>query len=51
VGKQMISLAEGMPNESVFPFTKIDIGMKNGGSFVLEGQELSAALQYLPSQG
>ncbi|XP_063834278.1 kynurenine/alpha-aminoadipate aminotransferase, mitochondrial [Ostrinia nubilalis] len=51
VGKQMISLAEGMPNEEVFPYTKLTMESRNGLSVMMEGKELSAALQYLPSQG
>ncbi|RVE45022.1 hypothetical protein evm_010340 [Chilo suppressalis] len=51
VGKDVISLAEGMPNEGVFPFTRIDIELKGGGRLITEGKELSAALQYIPSQG
>uniref|UniRef100_A0A2A4K0Z8 Aminotransferase class I/classII large domain-containing protein n=1 Tax=Heliothis virescens TaxID=7102 RepID=A0A2A4K0Z8_HELVI len=50
VGKEMISLAEGMPNEQVFPFTKLALDTRYS-SLVLEGKELAAALQYVPSQG
>ncbi|KAJ0171939.1 hypothetical protein K1T71_012702 [Dendrolimus kikuchii] len=51
VGKRMISLAEGMPNEDVFPFKRIALEMKEGAGMVFEGKELAAALQYVPSQG
>ncbi|OXU19156.1 hypothetical protein TSAR_003692 [Trichomalopsis sarcophagae] len=47
----VISLAEGMPNEETFPFTQISVKLNNGSDFVLEGEELAAALQYIPSQG
>lgn len=47
----MISLAEGMPNELTFPFTEIAIKLSDGSDFVLDGEELAAALQYIPSQG
>ncbi|XP_045520041.1 kynurenine/alpha-aminoadipate aminotransferase, mitochondrial [Pieris brassicae] len=51
IGKQMISLAEGMPNEGIFPFDRMQMTMKNGNKLVLEENELAMALQYLPSQG
>ena len=47
----VISLAEGMPNEETFPFTEITVKLNDGVEFTLEGEELGAALQYLPSQG
>lgn len=47
----MISLAEGMPNELTFPFTEIAVKLNDGTDFVLDGEELAAALQYIPSQG
>ncbi|KAF7992079.1 hypothetical protein HCN44_001404 [Aphidius gifuensis] len=47
----VISLAEGMPNEETFPITEITVKLTGGASFVLEGDELGAALQYIPSQG
>lgn len=50
VGKEMISLAEGMPNEQVFPFTRLSMETKFS-NMVLEGKDLAAALQYVPSQG
>ncbi|XP_049706282.2 kynurenine/alpha-aminoadipate aminotransferase, mitochondrial [Helicoverpa armigera] len=50
VGKDMISLAEGMPNEQVFPYKRLALDTRFS-SLVLEGKELAAALQYLPSQG
>ncbi|XP_068624195.1 kynurenine/alpha-aminoadipate aminotransferase, mitochondrial [Battus philenor] len=51
VGKQVISLAEGMPNEDMFPFSRLHLQLKAGGELVLEGKELATALQYMPSQG
>ncbi|KAF3423170.1 hypothetical protein E2986_07626 [Frieseomelitta varia] len=47
----VVSLAEGMPNEATFPFKEISIKLNDGSSFTLDGQELGAALQYIPSQG
>ncbi|XP_015610515.1 kynurenine/alpha-aminoadipate aminotransferase, mitochondrial isoform X1 [Cephus cinctus] len=47
----VISLAEGMPNEETFPFVEMRVKLNDGSSFVLEGEELGAALQYIPSQG
>lgn len=49
--KEHISLAEGMPNEITFPFESINVVLKNGSSFTLQGGELHSALQYLPTQG
>lgn len=40
-----------MPNEETFPFTEISVKLNDGSDFVLEGEELAAALQYIPSQG
>ncbi|XP_066599041.1 kynurenine/alpha-aminoadipate aminotransferase, mitochondrial-like [Prorops nasuta] len=47
----VVSLAEGMPNEETFPFTEIAVKLYDGSSFTLEEKELGAALQYIPSQG
>ncbi|KAJ8669322.1 hypothetical protein QAD02_000581 [Eretmocerus hayati] len=47
----IISLAEGMPNEETFPFTEISVKLSDGSDFVLDGEELATALQYIPSQG
>lgn len=49
--KESISLAEGMPNEMTFPFEQINVVLKNGSQFTLEGPELHSALQYIPTQG
>nr|XP_012217627.1 PREDICTED: kynurenine/alpha-aminoadipate aminotransferase, mitochondrial-like [Linepithema humile] len=46
-----ISLAEGMPNESTFPFTEMSVKLYDGLSFTLDKSELGAALQYVPTQG
>ncbi|XP_026500078.1 kynurenine/alpha-aminoadipate aminotransferase, mitochondrial [Vanessa tameamea] len=51
VSKEMMSLAEGMPNEAIFPFTRLEMSTRSGESLVLEEKELATALQYLPSQG
>lgn len=51
VGKDVISLAEGMPNENVFPFQRMTLETHTGGILQLEGKSLAAALQYVPSQG
>ncbi|XP_077303027.1 kynurenine/alpha-aminoadipate aminotransferase, mitochondrial-like isoform X2 [Arctopsyche grandis] len=50
-GKNLISLAEGMPNEKVFPFKEINILLKDGTKLDLINKELDIALQYIPSQG
>lgn len=49
--KSLVSLAEGMPNEKTFPFTEISVKLNDGTSFTLEENELSTALQYIPTQG
>lgn len=49
--KESISLAEGMPNETTFPFENISISLKDGHMVQLGQPELSAALQYNPTQG
>ncbi|XP_044746021.1 kynurenine/alpha-aminoadipate aminotransferase, mitochondrial [Coccinella septempunctata] len=49
--KETISLAEGMPNDGSFPFEAINVVLKDGSTFTLQGGELAASLQYLPSQG
>ncbi|XP_034825986.1 kynurenine/alpha-aminoadipate aminotransferase, mitochondrial isoform X1 [Maniola hyperantus] len=51
VGKRMISLAEGMPNEAIFPFTRLELSTRAGGKMVFDEKELATALQYIPSQG
>ncbi|KAI5632140.1 aminotransferase class I and II domain-containing protein [Phthorimaea operculella] len=50
-GKEMVSLAEGMPNEEIFPFNKLQLQFKNGNVMEISGAELATALQYVPSQG
>lgn len=50
-GKDVVSLAEGMPNEETFPFTEIAIKLNDGSSFTLDQRELASALQYIPTQG
>lgn len=50
-GKDVVSLAEGMPNENSFPFTEIAIKLNDGSSFTLDEKELASALQYIPTQG
>ncbi|XP_023946555.2 kynurenine/alpha-aminoadipate aminotransferase, mitochondrial [Bicyclus anynana] len=51
VGKDMISLAEGMPNEAIFPFTRLELTSRAGGKIIFDEKQLGTALQYLPSQG
>ncbi|XP_049881299.1 kynurenine/alpha-aminoadipate aminotransferase, mitochondrial isoform X2 [Pectinophora gossypiella] len=50
-GGKMVSLAEGMPNEEMFPFSRMQLQLKDGRAMDVEGSELAAALQYVPSQG
>ncbi|XP_076668048.1 kynurenine/alpha-aminoadipate aminotransferase, mitochondrial [Andrena cerasifolii] len=49
--RNVVSLAEGMPNEETFPFKEISIKLNDGSSFTLKERELGAALQYIPTQG
>ncbi|XP_011690957.1 PREDICTED: kynurenine/alpha-aminoadipate aminotransferase, mitochondrial-like [Wasmannia auropunctata] len=49
--KNTVSLAEGMPNEETFPFTEISFKLYDDSSFTLDGDELGAAFQYIPTQG
>ena len=47
----MISLGGGMPNPSTFPFSRIQIELKDGPEIELSGKSLEAALQYSPTPG
>ncbi|XP_052758039.1 kynurenine/alpha-aminoadipate aminotransferase, mitochondrial [Galleria mellonella] len=49
--KQAISLAEGVPNEGVFPYTRLQMDTRDGRGLVIEGKDMAVALQYTPSQG
>lgn len=49
--KNAISLANGMPNATTFPFEEISVTYKGGTKIKLTGEELSSSLQYAPSQG
>lgn len=40
-----------MPNEVTFPFEQINVVLKDGSQFTLQGPELHSALQYIPTQG
>ncbi|KAJ8947639.1 hypothetical protein NQ314_008572 [Rhamnusium bicolor] len=40
-----------MPNEVTFPFEQINVVLKDGSQFTLQGSELHSALQYIPTQG
>ncbi|KAJ1526082.1 hypothetical protein ONE63_009247 [Megalurothrips usitatus] len=46
-----ISLSTGMPNPITFPFEEINVSLKNGDTFKVNGEELKSALQYQPSAG
>jgi len=46
-----IKFAIGVPNVLTFPFKEINVEIITGENIKLEGQELSDALQYLPSFG
>lgn len=40
-----------MPNDACFPFEKMQVWLKDGSVMNIQGQQLSAALQYIPTQG
>lgn len=40
-----------MPNELTFPIAGLNVVLKDGTSFNLQGPTLNAGLQYIPSQG
>jgi len=46
-----IKFGVGVPNVLTFPFKKINVELITGENIKLQGQELSDALQYLPSVG
>lgn len=46
-----IKFGVGVPNGLTFPFKKISVELNTNESIELQGKELSAALQYLPSVG
>jgi len=46
-----IKFGVGVPNVQTFPFKKISVELITGENIQLQGQELSDALQYLPSVG
>ncbi|XP_027853409.2 kynurenine/alpha-aminoadipate aminotransferase, mitochondrial-like isoform X2 [Aphis gossypii] len=46
-----IKFGVGVPNVQTFPFKKISVELITGENIKLQGQELSDALQYLPSVG
>jgi kynurenine/2-aminoadipate aminotransferase len=47
----MISLGGGMPNKATFPFESISVGLKGGGTFELDGDDLVEVLQYSGTRG
>lgn len=46
-----IKFGLGVPNVNTFPFKVINIELTTGEKMVIENEELSSALQYLPSIG
>eukprot|EP01122_Echinamoeba_exundans_P016800 TRINITY_DN8636_c0_g1_i1.p1 TRINITY_DN8636_c0_g1~~TRINITY_DN8636_c0_g1_i1.p1 ORF type:complete len:460 (+),score=105.71 TRINITY_DN8636_c0_g1_i1:76-1380(+) len=47
----MISLGGGLPNPSMFPFVKMEVGLRSGETVELSGKLLNDALQYSASFG
>jgi len=50
-GPEMIPLSGGLPNPEMFPFRSATLTIKDGSKVDLAGAEMSAALQYLPTNG
>jgi len=46
-----ITFAVGVPNTETFPFKAFEVRLKDDTTFTIQGAELGAALQYLPSVG
>ncbi|VVC44502.1 Hypothetical protein CINCED_3A019470 [Cinara cedri] len=46
-----IKLGVGVPNVETFPFQNISVKLTTGENIQIQGDELSEALQYLPSKG
>eukprot|EP01112_Ceratiomyxa_fruticulosa_P024360 TRINITY_DN996_c0_g1_i1.p1 TRINITY_DN996_c0_g1~~TRINITY_DN996_c0_g1_i1.p1 ORF type:complete len:501 (-),score=122.09 TRINITY_DN996_c0_g1_i1:88-1389(-) len=47
----MISLGGGLPNQTTFPFEKINVALKDGTSLEISGERLAESLNYSPSYG
>jgi kynurenine/2-aminoadipate aminotransferase len=46
-----IKFAVGVPNVNTFPFKEINVKLKDGTGYNIDGEDLEAALQYMPSSG
>ncbi|GAB6029768.1 hypothetical protein CHUAL_005481 [Chamberlinius hualienensis] len=46
-----INLAAGLPNSNLYPFKSMVVTLRDGSQITLEGELLSTALQYGPSDG
>lgn len=46
-----IKLGVGIPNVLTFPFKNISVELTTGENVQIQGDELSVALQYLPTKG
>ena len=49
--KDMIPLSGGLPNPKMFPFEEFAFKLKDGTTKHIAGNEMVAALQYLPTNG
>ncbi|KAI9555460.1 hypothetical protein GHT06_017975 [Daphnia sinensis] len=47
----LVFLASGVPNPSMFPFQGASINLRDGSTIQLEGKTINDALQYGPTQG
>lgn len=44
-------LAGGVPNPGMFPFENLSVNVKGGTTINLDKKDMTAALQYGPTQG
>ena len=47
----LVFLAGGVPNPGMFPFENMSVSVKGGTTINLEKKDMTAALQYGPTQG
>lgn len=47
----LVFLASGVPNPSMFPFQGASVTLRDGSTIQLEGKTINDALQYGPTQG
>ena len=50
-GPEMIPLSGGLPNPAMFPFRDITLTVSDNSKIEISGDQMKAALQYLPTNG